>query len=708
METKFCLPVTDACQHLVEGTALHGGEKPPNARYSWRIENLNQSKLFDIGKNLSQWPAVAFKMCLVIRTVSRVYVEGLRMNKVSPIIVIVSTVVLVLCRAPVLSQTRERSQIPAEDKWKLEDLYASDETWNQAKQELVAQFDEVTKYKGKLASSASELLACLEFDSQVSKEFGRLFSYASMKSDEDLRDSQHLGMKQELQQLSTDYNSKTAFVTPEIAAMDKQQVDAFIEQEPGLKVFKMAIYDVLRMKAHTLSEKEEKILAEAGLLADGPSSIYGVFSNAEMPYPEVKLSNGTTTTLTKSEYSHYRAVPDRSDRETVFRTFWGAFDKFKGTFGTQLYANVKKNMFYARTRGYKSSLESALDKDNIPTDVYQALIENVTHNLGSFHRYLKLKKRMLGVETLEYSDVYAPVVKGIDLKYTYDEAKKLVLDSLDPLGAEYRRVVAKAFEERWIDVYPSPGKRAGAYSNGSAYDVHPYILLNYNGQYEDVSTLTHELGHTMHSYYSNKNQPYPTADYSIFVAEVASTFNEALLIHKMLQEIKDDDVRLSLLMNYLEGVRTTVFRQTQFAEFELRMHEKAEAGEPLTGDVLTQLYGDILKKYYGHEKGVCHIDDLYAVEWAYIPHFYYDFYVYQYSTSFTASTALAEKVLGSEKDAVEKYIAFLSAGGSEYPIDLLKIAGVDMTTAEPFTKTMAAMNRTMDEIEAILQKKSAP
>jgi len=312
---------------------------------------------------------------------------------------------------------------------------------------------------------------------------------------------------------------------------------------------------------------------------------------------------------------------------------------------------------------------------------------------------------MLGVETLKYSDVYAPVVKGIDLKYTFDEAKKLVLDSVKPLGSSYGRVAAKAFKERWIDVYPTPGKRAGAYSSGSAYDVHPYILLNYNGQYDDVSTLAHELGHTMHSYYSNKTQPYPTADYSIFVAEVASTFNEALLIDKMLKEIKDDDTRLSLLMNYLDGIKGTVFRQTQFAEFELRIHEKAERGEPLTGDVLSELYGEILKKYYGHDKGICHIDDLYTVEWAYVPHFYYNFYVYQYSTSFTASIALAEKVLGKEKGAVGKYIEFISSGGSDYPIELLKKAGVDMTGAEPFNKTMTAMNRTMDEIEAILDKK---
>jgi len=626
------------------------------------------------------------------------------MNKVLNVIIILITV-FAFSQTQLLAQARERAEIPVEYKWKLEDLYSSDAAWNKAKQELVAQFDEITKYQGKLAGSASDLLACLEFNSRVSKEFGRLYSYAHMKSDEDTRNSNYLAMEQEMQQLSTDYSSKAAFITPEIAEMDKDKIDKFIEQKRGLKIYKMALYDIQRMKAHTLSEKEEKILAEASLLASGPSTIYGVFSNAELPYPEIELNDGTMAKLTKAGYARHRASTNRKDREAVFQAFWETFTKFKGTFGTQLYANVKKDMFYARTRGYESSLRSALDSDNIPTEVYMALIENVTNNLDSFHRYLNLKKRMLGVETLKYSDVYAPVVKGVDLEYTFDEAKELVLDSIKPLGSSYGRIVKKAFDERWIDVYPTPGKRAGAYSSGSAYDVHSYILLNYNGQYDDVSTLAHELGHTMHSYYSNKNQPYPTADYSIFVAEVASTFNEALLIDKMLKEIKDDDTRLSLLMNYLDGIKGTVFRQTQFAEFELRIHEKAERGEPLTGDVLSEIYGEILKKYYGHDKGLCHIDDLYAVEWAYVPHFYYNFYVYQYSTSFTASTALAEKVLSKEKGTVGKYIEFISSGGSDYPIELLKKAGVDMTDAEPFNKTMTAMNRTMDEIEAILDKK---
>jgi oligoendopeptidase F len=627
------------------------------------------------------------------------------MNRYSRKIITLLIIFFVLSQSQVFSQSRERSDIPAEYKWKLEDLYGSEQAWNEAKEKAVSRFDEVEKFKGKLANSAEDLLACLEFNNELSKEFGRLYSYASMKSDEDTRDSKNLSMEQELQQLATDFSSKASFITPEIVQMDKETIDAFIEQEPGLKIYKMPLYDILRTKAHTLSEKEEKILAEAGLLSDGPSTIYNVFSNAELPYPEITLSDGNSITLTKAAYSMHRASTVREDREAVFQAFWNTFDKFKGTFGTQLYANVKKDMFYARTRKYESSLHSALDADNIPTQVYHALIENVTNNLDSFHRFLNLKKRMLDVETLKYSDVYAPVVKGVDLKYTYDEAKDLILDSLEPLGKDYQNVVAKAFDERWIDVYPNPGKRAGAYSNGSAYDVHPYILLNYNGRYDDVSTIAHELGHTMHSYFANKTQPYPTADYSIFVAEVASTFNEALLIHKMLETIKDEDVRLSLLMNYLEGIRTTVFRQTQFAEFELKIHEKAEAGEPLTGDVLNEIYGDILKKYYGHEKGVCYIDDLYSVEWAYVPHFYYNFYVYQYATSFAASTALSEKVLGEEESMIKRYIDFLSAGGSDYPIEILKKAGVDMTGSEPFNKTMAAMNRTMDEVEEILKKK---
>lgn len=484
--------------------------------------------------------------------------------------------------------------------------------------------------------------------------------------------------------------------------MNRKTIDSFITEKKELSKYKIYLYDILRRKKHMLSKKEERILAQAGMITEGPYSIFSIFSNAEFDYPEIKLSNGRRVRLNQAGYSKFRALPQREDREQVFKTFFSSLEKFKGTFGAQLYTQVKKDIFYARTRNYSSSLESSLDPDNIPVEVYHTLIKNVNNNLNSFHRYLKLKKRMLNVDTLKYSDVYAPVVKNVDLEYEIGEAWNLTIDALSLLGDDYVNIIKQACKNRWIDIYPTDGKCSGAYSNGNAYEVHPYILLNYNGRYNDVSTLVHELGHTMHSYFANKYQPYPTADYSIFVAEVASTFNEILLKEKLLKTINDDNIRLSILMEYLNNIKGTVFRQTQFAEFELRIHEKVEKGKSLTGDVLTSIYGDILKKYYGHEKGVCKIEYPVTVEWTFIPHFYYNFYVYQYATSFTASTALAENVLNNEKGSLKKYLNFLKAGGSDYPINILKNAGVDMTAAQPFEKTIKAMNRTMDEIERIL------
>ena len=611
-----------------------------------------------------------------------------------------------LCVTCGQAQMKERAQVADQDKWRLEDIYESDQSFKQAKEKVTNQFEQILKHKGRLASSAGELLACLELNGRISKELGRLSSYATMKSDEDTRRSKYVAMKQQIEQIATDYRAKSAFIEPEIAAMERSVIDGFLAAEPGLKTYRMYLDNIQRIKRHILSASEEKILAEAGMLASGPSSIYGIFSNADFLYPEITLSDGAKVLLTKAGFAKYRAVPNRRDRQAVFEAFFKAIDKFKATFGAQLDSQIRKDMFYSRARKYESSLHAALDGDNIPVRVYMTLIENVNKNLDTFHRYLRLKKRMLGVDTLEYSDMYAPVVEGVDLQYTIEQSKALVLDAIRPLGDDYCSVVRRAFESRWIDVYPTEGKRAGAYCNGDAYDVHPYMLLNYNGQYDDVSTLAHELGHAMHSYYSNKCQPYATADYATFVAEVASTLNEALLIDKMLKEIEDDSVRLSLLMNYLDGAKSTLFRQTQFAEFELRIHQAAESGEALTGDLLSNIYGEILRKYYGHDKGVCHIDDLYAIEWAYVPHFYYNFYVYQYATSFTASTALSEMVLGAVPGDVAKYLEFLSSGGSEYPIELLKKAGVDMTAAEPFEKTVAAMNRVMDQIETILKRRA--
>ncbi len=612
---------------------------------------------------------------------------------------------LFLAQANLTAQSRERADIEEKYKWNLADLYPDDKAWETAKADLAQKIDDVVAKKGTLANSSADLLNGLNLVFALQKEYGRLSGYAGKKFDEDTRNSQTLSMKQELQQLGTDFAAKTSFIEPELIAVDKAKIDAFLKAEPGLAIYAFYLNDLQRRKAHMLSEKEEKILAQASLMASAPYDIYSVFSNAEMPYVDVVLSDGKKVNLNLANYALYRASTNRADRELVFDTFFGSLAKFKNTYGQQLYAEIKTHMFYARSRGYNSSLENALDSNNIPIDVYMSLIKNVNNNLDTFHRYLKLKKRMLGVDTLKYSDVYTPVVKGINLQFTIDQANQMVLDAFAPLGKEYTGVIETAINNRWMDIYPSPGKRSGAYSSGGAYDVHPYILLNFNGKYDDVSTLAHELGHTMQSYLSNKTQPYPTADYPIFVAEVASTFNEALLINDQLKKIKDDDVKLDLLMNYLDGIKGTVFRQTQFAEYELAIHEKAEKGEALTGEALTQIYGDIVRKYYGHDKNICIVKDVYTNEWAYIPHFYYNYYVYQYATSFTASTALSEKVLNKEKGALEKYLAFLSAGGSEYPIDLLKKAGVDMTTPEPFVKTMTAMNRVMDEIEVILKKK---
>ncbi len=600
----------------------------------------------------------------------------------------------------------ERRDIPLPLTWNLADLYESDEAWLKSRDSLAAGFERIDAYKGRLTESAGTLLEALDLVASVNREFGRLSGYAGMASDEDTRNPERMARRQEMSQIGTNWQSRLAFLEPELVHLTPERMEALILENPRLAEYRMYLTDLIRRKAHMLSEPEERIVAEAGLVTDGPYSIYSIFANADFPYPSVTLGNGETVKLDQSGYAKYRQVPDRSDRERVFSTFWEAMRKFEGTFGVQLYSNLKKDLFYARARGYASCLESALDGPNVPVDVYHSLVRNVNDALPTFHRYLLLRKRMLGVDTLKYSDLYAPVVRSVDMEFPYGKAREAVLESLKPMGREYVASVRAAFDGRWIDVPPTPGKRSGAYSNGSAYDVHPYILLNYNGRYQDVSTLAHEMGHAMHSALSNKTQPFPTSDYPIFVAEVASTFNEALLVRSMLAAIRDDDTRLSLLMENLDNIKGTVFRQTQFAEFELSVHQAVERGEALTGETLTRMYGDLLRKYYGHDSGVCRIDGEVCVEWAYIPHFYYNFYVYQYATAFTASVALSEKVLSGEKGALDRYLEFLSSGGKDYPIALLRRAGVDMTTAEPFRLTMEAMNRTMDEIEKILDRKS--
>jgi oligoendopeptidase F len=512
-------------------------------------------------------------------------------------------------------------------------------------------------------------------------------------------------MQQQIIQMYSGFQAEASYIEPEVLRFPAGTVEKFVAAEPRLKVYRFYLEDIARRAPHTLSEPEETLLARAGVISTTPSDIFNVLSNADFPYPSVTLSDGKTVTLDQAGYASLRALPNRADREKVMSTFFNALGGFSGTLGTMMNGEVQKVLFFANARKYESGAEAQLNGANIPVTVYTRLIDGVNKSLPTFQRYLKLRKRMMGVDALHYYDLYAPLVGSVSLKYTPEEAQKLVLDAVAPLGDEYTSVVQRAFHDRWIDLFPTTGKASGAYSNGGAFDVHPYMLINYNGAYTDVSTVAHEMGHTMQSYFSNKTQPYPLAQYPIFVAEVASTFNEALLIDHMLEIVKDPDTRLALLGNYLENAKGTVFRQAQFAEFEWKMYELAQKGQPLTGEVLAKLYLDITRKYYGHDQGVCIVDDYIAHEWSYVPHFYRDFYVFQYATSFTASVALEEKVKTGDADARRRYLAFISAGGSKYPIDLLKDAGVDMTTTQPLDATMAKLNRVMDEMEKLLAAK---
>jgi oligoendopeptidase F len=456
----------------------------------------------------------------------------------------------------------------------------------------------------------------------------------------------------------------------------------------------------VRRAAHTLTDAEEKILADAQPLASSSGNIYGILANADFPYPSITLADGRKAKVDQAGYGELRTSPNRADREAAMSSFFRALGGFSRTLGTIMNSNIQRALFYARSRRYASTLEASLDGPNIPVSVYMRLIDGVNRNLPTFHRYLQLRKRMMGItDDLHYYDLYAPLVASVNLRFSPEEAMQHVLASVASLGRDYTAVVDRAFRERWVDVFPNEGKRSGAYSTGAAYDVHPFMLLNYLGQYNDMSTLAHELGHTMHSYYSNKTQPYPLSGYHTFVAEVASTFNEALLLNHMLEQIKDVPTRTSLLGNYLEGIKSAVFRQTQFAEFELRMHELGLHGQPITGDVLARLYLEITRRYYGHDRGTVIVDDYVANEWSYIPHFYHEFYVFQYATSLTAAEALSARVMAGDPETTRRYLKFLGSGGSKYPIDLLKDAGVDITTDEPLNLTMQKMNRVMDEIE---------
>ncbi|HSD19052.1 MAG TPA: M3 family oligoendopeptidase, partial [Anaeromyxobacter sp.] len=592
-------------------------------------------------------------------------------------------------------------------RWDLTPLYPSDAAWDEAKAALarsVAAFRE--RHEGRLGASAKALADALADLAGIRKEYERLMAYAMARSDEDVRAARPRERRLEAERLGVELDAAASFVRPEVLAIDAAKVRSFLAEEPRLKEFDFFLTDLLRWKEHTLSPREERIVAQAGELAGAAPSVHGVLTNADIPWPTVTLSTGEKVRLDPAGYQRARTAASAADREKVFRAFFGAVKTYERTLGAALDAQVKAHRFEKDVRGFASSLESALFGANLPPAVYHQLVADVNRSLPTLHRYLALRQRMLGVKELRYEDLYAPIVKNVDRRYGPDQAITLTLEAVAPLGAPYVEELGAALRGRWTDFLPRPGKRSGAYSMG-VYAVHPYQLLNFNGQWEDVSTLAHEAGHTMHSALAAKAQPFSKYDYPTFVAEVASTLNENLLLHRVLDRTKDDATRLFLLGRHLETLRTTLFRQTMFAEFELAAHERAEKGEALSGEALSALYLDLVRKYYGHAEGICRVDALYGVEWASVPHFFnYDFYVFQYATSLVASTSLAkgirEEAAAGSTAARDRYLAMLAAGGSRYAIDLLRDAGVDMTTSAPFAAAMDEMNRVMDEMETIL------
>jgi len=600
------------------------------------------------------------------------------------------------------ARATERADVPDQYKWNTADLYPTEDAWAKAKDSVAGRIPKLAAYQGKLGSSADSFYTAVSALMDLDLELSHLATYASMRSDEDTRVSKTREMKQSADDLSVKFAAATAFIRPEILALGEAKIHGFVAADARLKPFAPWLDDILRYAPHTLSAAEEKVAAEAAIMADGGSNAYTTFTNADLPYPDAVLSTGEKIHLDASAYTRYRASAVRADRDLVFKTFWSRYKDFERTLGSTLDANVKTHVFDKNVHKYASCLEAALYNSNVPTTVYSQLVKDVHANLPTLHRYLKLRQKMMGVDQLRYEDLYAPIVGKAELNYTPEQAKDLVLKAVEPLGPQYVADLRKGFEQRWVDFMPTTGKKSGAYSTG-AYGVHPFQMQNFTGLYEEVSTLAHESGHSMHTFLSDKNQPYPTHDYKIFVAEVASTLNENLLLQYMLSKTTDTAARLFLLGTHIDGLRTTLFRQTLFAEFELKIHEMAEKGEPLVGEKLTEIYRSLLKEYYGDAAGVCKVDDLYGVEWAYIPHFYYDFYVYQYATSITASSKIAADIRADKTTkSRDAYLKMLSSGSSRFPLDLLKDAGADLNTSGPFNAAIADMNATMDEMEKLL------
>ena len=603
-----------------------------------------------------------------------------------------------------LAQPLERDQVEEKLKWNLADIYPSVEAWQADVDLMNTEVEKLADFKGKLGESADDLFNALNTSDAIVKTLAQAMVYANNLSNENLNLAGNQALVQQVNTLWTKLGEITAYFEPEILEIPKEKIQRFITEKPELVDYDMYIDNIQRLREHTLTEAEEKILASFGLIAGNQSEVYGIFNNAEKPFPKITLSNGEEIELTSSAYTKYRTAENREDREKVLKAFFESYGNFKEMLGVNLGGHVKKSWVYAKNRKYSSVLESELNSDNLPVSVYTTLIESVNENLPTLHRFLDLKKRMLGVEELHYYDLYVPLVEKVDMSFTVEEGQNVLLEALKPLGTEYVTTLQKSYDDRWIDYIATVGKRSGAYSSGWAYDMHPYILMNWTDDFESVSTLAHELGHTMHSYFSNKNQPFSKAGYPIFLAEIASTVNENLLNNYMVKNVGTDEEKLYLLGSYLDLLRTTIFRQTSFAEFEWEIHKKVEAGEPITGEDMCNIYFDIVKRYYGSDAGHCVVDEYIQYEWSFIPHFYYNYYVFQYATSLIYGTAFVEKMIENGQPAVDAYYSILNGGGSKYATDLISDAGIDPMSPEPVTLTMQKMNKVMDQMDEILNK----
>ncbi len=591
---------------------------------------------------------------------------------------------------------RQRSEIPAEDRWATEDLYANDELWEADLEKFVQLGKELASYEGKLGSDAKHLLGFMKKLEEVEVQGDQLAEYAARRGDEDTRVSFYQAMNGKFMSAYVAMSAASSFQTPEIMAISEETMEGFYKAEPELERYRRYLTDLRRLKAHVLSAEEEKLLAAAGEVAQTPANAFEMFMYADLKFPTVKDSKGKEHPLSSASFTTLQASSDRVLRKNAYETLYHTLGSYKNTSASLLASQVKQLQFFAQARKYPTSLDASLAQTNVPTSVYTNLIEAVHQNLDKMHRYVRLRKKLLGVDELHFYDVYTSLLSGGEKEIPFEEAKQTVYEAVAPLGEEYRSILKEGFENRWIDVYENEGKRSGAYSAGAK--VHPFVLLNYEGTLDAQFTLAHEMGHALHSYLSNRTQNPLDAGYVIFVAEVASTCNEALLMEYLLNKTTDKKERAYLINHFLEQFKGTLYRQTMFAEFELNIARMHQAGTPLTAETLCGEYKRLNEMYFGPDMVV---DDEIAMEWARIPHFYYNYYVFQYATGYSAAIALSQKILAEGEPAVEKYLEFLSGGCSKSPVDLLKGAGVDMSTPEPVNQALELFGRLLDEMEEL-------